>query len=143
MLFRSQSAGSRIQHITRTPWSRPSYLNTVVESIAGLVMRGNSAYLAAGQAGTTQPYSRAILSRLGTRERYGAEIVPYFDSTDHLVFNDSIIGVPGITLTNWPDDFIHSSDDDLWQMDATQLKDRKSTRLNSSHIQKSRMPSSA
>ena len=28
-------------------------------------------------------------------------------------------------------------------MDRSQLKDRKSTRLNSSHIQKSRMPSSA
>jgi len=59
---------------------------------------------------------------MGTRERYAAEIVPYFDSTDHLVFNDAIIGVPGVTLTNWPDDFIHSSDDDLWQMDPTQLQ---------------------
>lgn len=30
--------------------------------------------------------------------------------------------MPGVTFTNWPDDFIHSSDDDLWQMDATQLQ---------------------
>lgn len=122
MVGAKQSAGSRIQHITRTPWSRPSALNTVVGSIATMVMQGNSAYLAAGQAGTPQPYSKAILSRLGTRERYGAEIVPYFDSTDHLVFNESVIGIPGITLTNWPDDYIHSSDDDLWQIDPTQLK---------------------
>ncbi len=122
MVGAKQSAGSRIQHITRTPFSRPSYLDTVVESIATMVMRGNSAYLAAAQAGTRQPFSRPIVSRLGTRERYAAEIVPYFDSTDHLVFNDAIIGVPGVTLTNWPDDFIHSSDDDLWQMDPTQLQ---------------------
>ena len=27
-----------------------------------------------------------------------------------------------MTLTNWPDEFIHSNYDDLWQMDATQLK---------------------
>ena len=27
-----------------------------------------------------------------------------------------------MTFTNWPDDYIHSTDDDLWQMDATQLK---------------------
>ncbi len=122
MVGAKQSAGSRIQHITRTPWSRPSYLNDVVESIATMVMRGNSAYLAAAQAGTRQPFSKPIVSRMGTRERYGAEIVPYFDSTDHLVFNDVIIGAPGVTLTNWPDDFIHSSDDDLWQMDPTQLQ---------------------
>ena len=122
MVGAKQSAGSRIQHITRTPWSRPSYLDPVVESIATMVMRGNSAYLAAGQAGSKQPFSQPIVSRLGTRERYAAEIVPYFDSTDHLVFNDAIIGVPGVTFTNWPDEFIHSSDDDLWQMDPTQLQ---------------------
>ncbi len=122
MVGAKQSIGSRIQHITRTPWSRPSYLDAVVESIATLVMRGNSAYLAAGQAGTRQPFSKPIVSRLGTRERYAAEIVPYFDSTDHLVFNDAIIGIPGITLTNWPDDYIHSNEDDLWQMDPTQLQ---------------------
>jgi len=33
-----------------------------------------------------------------------------------------LVGVPGVTFTNWPDPYIHSSDDDLWQMDATQLK---------------------
>jgi hypothetical protein len=122
MVGAKQSAGSRIQHITRTPWSRPSFLNTVVGSIATSVMRGNTAYLAAGQAGSRTPYSRPILSKLGTRERYGAEIVPHFNNTDHMVFNDSIVGIPGVTLTNWPDEFIHSSDDDLWQMDPTQLQ---------------------
>jgi hypothetical protein len=39
-----------------------------------------------------------------------------------MVFVDPWIGVPGTTLTNWPDEFIHSSGDDLWQIDATQLK---------------------
>ena len=32
------------------------------------------------------------------------------------------IGIPGVTFTNWPDDYIHSTDDDLWQIDPTQLK---------------------
>jgi hypothetical protein len=121
MVGAKQSAGSRLQHITRLPHSRANYLDTVIESIAALVMRGNTAYLAAGQAGTPTPYSRPIVSRFGTREQYGAQIVPYFGNTDHHAFNDAAIGVPGITLTNWPDEYIHSSDDDLWQMDATQL----------------------
>jgi hypothetical protein len=38
------------------------------------------------------------------------------------VFNDPWVGVPGTTLTNWPDEYIHSSGDDLWQIDSTQLK---------------------
>jgi hypothetical protein len=122
MVGAKQSAGSRIQHATRLPHSRPHVLGVVFEDVVGMVMRGNSGYLAAGQAGSAAPFSRPILSVLGTRERYGAEIVPYFGNTDHHAFNDSIIGVPAVTLTNWPDDFIHSSDDDVWQMDATQLK---------------------
>ena len=32
------------------------------------------------------------------------------------------IGVPGTSLTNWPDEFIHSTGDDLEQIDATQLE---------------------
>src|SRR5262249_33008796 len=63
-----------------------------------------------------------LFSQLGTREAYHAKAVPYFDSTDHMVFNDSWVGVPGTTLTNWPDEYIHSSDDDLWQIDPTQIK---------------------
>jgi len=122
MVGARQSLASRIQHITRTPDSRPSYLNDVVESIATLAARGNSAYLSAGQAGSRTPYSKPILSHFGTRERYGVEIVPFFTNTDHMVFNDGIIGVPGVTLTNWPDPYIHSSDDDLWQVDPTQLQ---------------------
>jgi hypothetical protein len=125
MVGAKQSAGGRVQHFTRMPWSRPSYLADVQESVLDLVVAGNNGYLPAGQAGSNQPgvvFTRPIFSRLGTREPFHARAVPYFDSTDHLVFNDSWVGVPGTTLTNWPDEYIHSSGDDLWQIDATQLK---------------------
>ncbi|HLF20049.1 MAG TPA: M28 family peptidase, partial [Bacteroidota bacterium] len=122
MVFAKQSMGSRIQHITRTPHSLPSFLSDIVENIANYVILGNTQFLAAAQAGSAQPYSKAILSHLGTRERYGAMVVPYFNSTDHLVFNEGVIGIPGVTLTNMPDDFIHSTDDDFNQVDQTQLK---------------------
>lgn len=122
MVGAKQSVDSRSQHITRTPWSRPSFLNDVVENIAAMVIDGNNSFLAARQAGSPQPFSRPVLSRLGTREPFAARIVPYFDSTDHHVFNDAMIGVPGVTLTNWPDELIHSTDDDLWAIDPTQLK---------------------
>lgn len=136
MVGARQSAGSRVQFVTRPPWSRASFLGDVVGSIVESLVQGNTSYLAAGQArqlqrgianpgsssGEELPWSRPILSRLGTRERYDARMIPFHNSTDHQVFNAGIIGIPAVTFTNWPDEFIHSTDDDLWQMDATQLK---------------------
>ena len=130
------SMGDRIQFVTREPWSRASYLGDTVESIVESLVRGNTSFLAAGQArqvlrglpGTAAVYdedsnfSRPILSRIGSREKYDARIIPFHNNTDHQVFNIGIIGIPAVTFTNWPDDFIHSTDDDLWQMDRTQLK---------------------
>jgi hypothetical protein len=125
MVGARQSLGGRVQHMTRTPWVRPSFLADVEESILDMVVAGNSAYLAAFQAHSIPPgvpFSKPIFSRLGSREPFHARAVPYFSNTDHMVFNDSWVGVPGTTLTNWPDEYIHSSGDDLWQLDSTQLK---------------------
>ncbi len=125
MVGAKQSVGARTQFMARTPWSRPSYLSDVEESILEAVVQGNNAYLPAWQADSLPPgvpFSNPVFSRLGTREPFHARAVPYFDSTDHLVFNDSWVGVPGTSLTNWPDENIHSSADDLWQIDPTQLK---------------------
>ena len=125
MVGARQSAGSRVEYMARTPWSRPSYLSDLEQSVLEATVAGNQAYLSAWQAGSIPPgiaFTRPVFSHLGTREPYHAQAVPYFDSTDHMVFNDPWVGVPGTTLTNWPDEYIHSSGDDLWQIDATQLK---------------------
>jgi hypothetical protein len=136
MVGAKQSAGSRVQFVTRPPFSRAHFMGDVVESIVTALVEGNTSYLAAGQArqvrqgveapsaatGEDLPFSRPIVSRLGTKERYDARVIPFHNNTDHQVFNMGIIGIPGVTFTNWPDDYIHSSDDDLWQIDPTQLK---------------------
>jgi hypothetical protein len=122
MVGAKQTEGSRVQHIIRSPHHQASYLADVVQSVAEMVISGNSGYLAALQVGSPYPYSRPIFSRLGTRDGYRAEIVPNFNNSDHMVFNDGIIGIPAVGFINWPDDYIHSSDDDLWQIDPTQLK---------------------
>ncbi len=136
MVGAKQSLGDRVQFVTRPPSSRASFLGDVVESVVEALVHGNTAYLAAGQArqltrgeaGTAaisdedSPFGRPIYSRIGTREHYDARVIPFHNNTDHQVFNMGIIGIPAVTFTNWPDDFIHSTDDDLWQMDRTQLK---------------------
>lgn len=129
MVGTNQTIGkaSRVQHVSRTPWSRPTFFNDVVESIITALYQGNNAYIVASQAGSTAPgnwYSKPIFSLLGSRDRYSVEIIPHMNNTDHMVFSDGYIGTThgGITFTNWPDDYIHSSDDDMWQMDRTTFK---------------------
>ena len=125
MVGAKQSLGSRTEYMARTPWWRPSYLSDIQESVLEMVVKGNNAFLAAWGTGSIPPgvaFSKPLFSQLGTREPYHAKAVPYFDSTDHMVFDDSWVGLPGTTLTNWPDEYIHSSDDDLWQIDPTQIK---------------------
>ncbi|MEO5935982.1 MAG: M28 family peptidase [Terriglobales bacterium] len=129
MVGTNQTIGkaSRVQHVSRTLWSTPTFFNDVVESIITVLYQGNNAYIVAGQAGNNPPgnwYSKPIFSLLGSRDRYSVEIIPHMNNTDHMVFADRYIGTThgGITFTNWPDDYIHSSDDDMWQMDRTTFK---------------------
>ncbi len=128
-----QSAGSRVQFVSREPWSRASFLGDVMESVLMALVAGNTGYLAPGQVpgaglsgeGLPEPglsYTRPIVSPLGTRERYDARMIPFHNNTDSQVFNMGVIGIPAVTFTNWPDDFIHSTGDDVWQVDATQLE---------------------
>ena len=118
-----QSLGSRVQHLIFAPHSRTSFLDAIFESLGTYLIHTNNAYLAAGrQGGLPHPFSRPIYSTRGTREPYNARFVPYFDSSDHMCFIEGAIGVPAVALINWPDDFIHSSDDDLYNVDPTQLR---------------------
>ncbi|MDD8026749.1 MAG: M28 family peptidase [Acidobacteriota bacterium] len=122
MVGARQSLGSRVQHLVLTPSAVPSYLNDVVESIVASLILGNTGFLAAEEAGTPQPFSKPVLAFLGSRERYDAMAVPHSGGSDHEVFCEGIVGVPAVGLINNPDAYIHSSDDDLWNIDRTQLK---------------------
>lgn len=113
----------RVQNITRVPFSRWHWLNDVTEAVIDFVVRSNTQQLSELQAGMpANPYPKPILSRLGSRHRYNAALVPYHNNTDHMTFTEAPIGKPGITFTNWPDNYIHTSDDDLWNIDRTQLQ---------------------
>lgn len=122
MVGARQGMGSRVQHIIRTPHSLPSYLSDVVESVAEYVILGNTAFLAAGEAGMPQPFGKPILAALGSRDRYGAMVIPHSGASDQEVFCEGVVGVPCVALINEPDPYVHSSDDDLPNIDPTQLE---------------------
>ncbi|HVG19234.1 MAG TPA: M28 family peptidase, partial [Blastocatellia bacterium] len=123
MVGANQAMGSRVQHLIFAPHSRTSYLDALFESVGTYVIQTNNSFLAAGrQGGLPRPHSRPIYSTRGTRDGYNAAFVPWFGSSDHLAFLDGPVGVPAVAMINWDDDYIHSSDDDLDQIDQTQLQ---------------------
>jgi hypothetical protein len=123
MVGAKQSIGSRIQHLIYAPHSITSYLDAVFESIGTFVIQTNNPFITAGRmGGLPRPHSRPIYATRGSSESFGARFVPFFNASDNLNFVEGAIGVPAVALINWDDYYIHSSDDDLWQIDATQLE---------------------
>ncbi|PYS95062.1 MAG: hypothetical protein DMF50_10365 [Acidobacteria bacterium] len=122
MVGARQSWGGRVQYASRLPWSLPHALDDVMESVLAMVRDGNTAYLTTRGTKLPVPFTREIVAVNGSREPFHAAMVPYYDSTDHHAFTPARIGVPGTSLTNWPDEFIHATSDDLENVDATQLE---------------------
>jgi len=110
----------RKQNITRVPAARFHFFNDVVESVIEYMVTTNKYELAQAQAGTPF-YPEPHVAHLGSRHRYNAEVIFFHSNSDHMTFNEAPIGVPGTSFTNMPDRYIHSSDDDLWNVDRTQL----------------------
>ena len=110
----------RKQNITRLPAARFHFFNDVVESVVEYMVTANTFELAQLQTGIAL-YPKPHIAHLGTQHRYNAAMIFNHNSTDHMTFNEAPIGVPGVTFTNMPDRYIHSSDDDLWNVDPTQL----------------------
>jgi len=122
MVGARQSWGGRMQYASRLPWSLPHALDDVMESLLTMVRDGNTAYLTTRGTKLPVPYTREIVAVKGSREPFHAAMVPYYDSTDHHAFTPAHVGVPGTSLTNWPDEFIHATSDDLENVDPTQLE---------------------
>jgi hypothetical protein len=110
----------RKQNVTRLPATRFHFFNDVVESVIDYMVAGNTYELAQAQAGSLL-YPKPHLAHLGTMHRYNADMIFFHTSSDHMTFLEAPIGVPGVSFTNMPDRYIHSSDDDLWNIDRTQL----------------------
>ena len=46
----------------------------------------------------------------------------HFGGSDHEIFNDWGVGVPGVVMNTWPDQWYHTSEDRPDKLDPTQLK---------------------
>jgi len=110
----------RKQCVTRLPAGRFHFLNDVMESVVEYVVAANNFELAQLQNGIAL-YPEPLVAHKGSWQRFNAAAIFFHNNTDHMTFLEAPIGIPGVTFTNMPDRYIHSSDDELWAIDATQL----------------------
>jgi hypothetical protein len=116
-LWLSKSQSFLCMH--RTTYGNPHYINDVMENYYTFVGLGNKADLAvSGRAG----FVKRIVSITGSDDPFYYSIDDHYGASDHEVFNDWGVQVPGIMMITWPDLYYHTSQDIADKCDPTQFK---------------------
>lgn len=103
----------------RTTYGNPHYINDVMENYYTMVGLGNRAGLAvSGRAG----FTKRIVAPSGSDDPFYYAIDDHYGASDHEVFNDWGVQVPGIMMITWPDLYYHTSQDIAAKCDPTQFK---------------------
>ena len=105
--------------IMRTTYGNPHYINDVMENYYRYVGETNRSYVTNGMSGAFQ---KRIVAPSGTEEPMYYYIGTHFGASDHEVFNDWGVGVPGVVMNTWPDQWFHTSQDRPDKIDPTQMK---------------------
>ena len=116
-LSRNQSTFS----LMRTTYGMPHYVNDVAESYYRFVGEANRDKLHDLRRRESAPQGR-IVAPFGADEPFHYAVEWHFGSSDHEVFNDWSVGVPGVMMIAWPDRWYHTSGDLADKADPTQLK---------------------
>lgn len=103
----------------RTTYGNPHYINDVMENYYNFVGLGNRAGLAVSGRGG---FVKRIVSPTGSDDPFYYAIDDHYGSSDHEVFNDWGVQVPGIMMITWPDLYYHTSQDIADKCDPTELK---------------------
>jgi hypothetical protein len=104
----------------RTTYGNPHYLNDVMENYFNYVGLGNREGLALSPG--REGFTRRIVAPTGSDDPFYYAIDDHYGASDHEVFNDWGVQVPGIMMITWPDLYYHTSQDIADKCDATQLK---------------------
>lgn len=102
--------------LMRTSYGNAHYLNDVMENYYRFIGVGNRERIHNWRT------LNSILAPSGTTDPFYWSIETHFGASDHMVFNDWGVGVPGIMMIAWPDQWYHTSGDRVDKADPTQLK---------------------
>ena len=103
-------------HVTRGPWSLPSFVHDVAWAFADWVNEESYRFAA------TDAADYPLIAPHGGREPLRAMYSPYTMGSDHDVYQDSSFGIPAIYLNDWPDRYIHTNGDTVANIDPTKLE---------------------
>ena len=103
----------------RTTYGNPHYINDVMENYYNFVGLGNRAGLAVSGRGG---FVKRIVAPTGSDDPFYYAIDDHTGASDHEVFNDWGVQVPGIMMITWPDLYYHTSQDLADKCDPTELK---------------------
>ncbi len=106
--------------LMRTTYGNPHYINDVLENYYRYVGEGNRERIQ--NRASSYPVPRRIVAPFGADEPFYYSIETHYGASDHEVFNDWGVGVPGVMIIAWPDPWYHLSGDLADKSDPTQLK---------------------
>lgn len=116
-LWLSKSESVYCMH--RTTMGNPHYLNDVAENFYHYMGATNKGFVATGMG---RPDAlKPVYSVTGSRDPFYYAINAHYGASDHEVFNDWGVQVPGIIMITWPDNYYHTSGDRPEICDPTQL----------------------
>lgn len=106
--------------LMRTTYGNAHYINDVMENYYRYVGEGSRERIQnrGGAAGVPV----RVVAPSGADEPFAYSIETHYGASDHEVFNDWGVGVPGIMMIAWPDKWYHTSGDTADKADPTQLK---------------------
>ncbi len=106
--------------LMRTTFGNAHYVNDVVENYFRFVGEGNKEKI--HNRRDTYPVAQRIVAPFGADEPFRYSIEPHYGSSDHVVFNNFGVQIPGVMLIAWPDQWYHTSGDVADKADPTQLR---------------------
>lgn len=103
----------------RTTMGNPHYINDVMACYYRYVGENNKSRLTPV---SRDLFLKPIVAPTGSEEPFYYNIEANNGASDHSVFNDWAVRVPGVMMITWPDPFYHTSNDRPQACDPTQLK---------------------
>ncbi|MFC1575864.1 M28 family peptidase, partial [Gemmatimonadota bacterium] len=106
--------------LMRTTYGQPHFINDVMENYYRFVGQANNERIQNRSGFYKVP--RRIVAPTGADEPFYYSIETHYGASDHMVFNDWGVQVPGVMMIVWPDQWYHTSGDRIDKADPTQMK---------------------
>ncbi len=104
-----------IFHVTRSPKSLPTFVNDVAEAFGRFVNEQSDGFA------STNAAAYPLVDAEGSKRALQAAFVDFTEGSDHQVWTEGSWRIPAIYLNDWPDRYIHTSGDEVANIDATKL----------------------